>query len=117
MMTREQYLLTKLAEECSETAQRASKAIVFGLDDIQEGQEKNNNTRLVEEFAHIVAYMELLRDERWIEMNLSFIQAEVDRKKVDLMKWYSFSHDKGMVEGAWLLPPSKDAYSPITSSE
>lgn len=66
MMTREQYLLTKLAEECSETAHRASKAIVFGLDDVQKGQHKNNAERLLEKFAHIAAYMELLNDEKYI---------------------------------------------------
>jgi hypothetical protein len=37
-MTREQHLLTILAEECGEVVQRASKAIRFGLDESQPGQ-------------------------------------------------------------------------------
>lgn len=96
-MTREQYLLTKLAEECSEVAQRASKAIVFGINDIQSGQNKDNNTRLVEEFAHIMVYMELLREERFIIMNLDYMESEMDKKRKELEKWYQFSVDKGMV--------------------
>jgi hypothetical protein len=98
-MNRVQYLLTKLAEECSETAQRASKAIVFGLDDVQNGQEKSNNTRLVEEFAHIVAYMELLDEEKLMYINTTYMRQEVGKKKEELKKWYQFSVDKGMVEG------------------
>ena len=96
-MTREQYLLTKLAEECNETAQRASKAIVFGLDDIQDGQHKDNNTRLVEEFCHIVAYLELLEEEGFMYINRAFMEKEVEKKKEELKKWYQFSVDKGMV--------------------
>lgn len=98
MMTRVQYLLTKLAEECNETAQRASKAIVFGLDDVQEGQYENNADRLRNEFCHIVAYMELLRDEGFIKLGEFDMEYEVQQKKHDLKKWYQYSISKGMVK-------------------
>ena len=98
MMNREQYLLTKLAEECNETAQRASKAIVFGMNDIQEGQYKSNNTRLVEEFSHIVAYMELLIDENSVKMDMDFMKKHVDKKKQELKDWYEYSVNRGCVE-------------------
>jgi hypothetical protein len=45
-MTREQHLLTILAEECGEVVQRASKAIRFGLDESQPGQLDDNKKRL-----------------------------------------------------------------------
>jgi hypothetical protein len=37
-MTRQEMLLTIVAEECNETPQRVSKAIRFGLDEIEAGQ-------------------------------------------------------------------------------
>lgn len=98
MMTREQYLLTKLGEECNETAQRASKAIVFGLDDIQIGQDENNAERLRNEFCHIVAYMELLRDEGFIKLGEFDMEYEVQQKKHELKHWYQYSINKGMVK-------------------
>jgi len=97
-MTRVQYLLTKLAEECNETAQRASKAIVFGLDDIQSGQLEDNAKRLVGEFCHILAYMELLRDEGYLELDEFDMEHEIEEKKKELDRWYQYSIDKGMVE-------------------
>ncbi len=45
-MTRLQFLLGKLAEECNETAQRSLKAQQFGLTEVQPGQELNNEERL-----------------------------------------------------------------------
>ncbi|RDT14077.1 hypothetical protein, partial [Escherichia coli] len=41
-----QYLLDVLSEECNEIAVRASKAIRFGLDEIQPGQSLTNAQRL-----------------------------------------------------------------------
>lgn len=56
-MTEKEYLLVKLAEECVETAQRATKALTFGLDEIQKGQELTNAERIVYEFNDILAVM------------------------------------------------------------
>ena len=49
-MTPDQYHLCKIAEECTEVAQRALKAQQFGLGEKQEGQSLNNLERLVYEF-------------------------------------------------------------------
>lgn len=59
-MTRQEHLLTLLVEECCETAQRATKALRFGLEEIQEGQNLTNAERIREEFNHIVAAFEML---------------------------------------------------------
>jgi hypothetical protein len=63
-MNNTEHLLTILSEECVETAQRVSKAIRFGLTEVQEGQHLNNAERLVYEFNDIVAVMELLHEKR-----------------------------------------------------
>jgi hypothetical protein len=62
-MTKTENLLTILAEECAETAQRVSKAIRFTLDEIQPNQEEDltNAERIVYEFNDIVAVMEVLQ--------------------------------------------------------
>ena len=45
-MTREEHLLTIVAEECNEVAQRATKALRFSLEEIEPGQEFSNRERL-----------------------------------------------------------------------
>lgn len=67
MLDREQYLLTKLAEEAAEVQQRALKMMQFGRDEIQEGQNKTNRQRLTEEIRDMGAVLELLKDEGFIE--------------------------------------------------
>ena len=45
-MTREEHLLTIVAEECAEVAQRATKALRFGLTDPKGTQERKTFTRV-----------------------------------------------------------------------
>lgn len=64
-MTLQEHLLTIAAEECVETAQRISKAIRFGLTEVQPGLADNplrinNEDRIREEYTHIVAMMDML---------------------------------------------------------
>lgn len=63
-MTREQYLLTCLAEECAEVAQAASKAIRFGLDPLSGRPEKyrkvNNRGDLEAELGDLLAVASML---------------------------------------------------------
>jgi hypothetical protein len=54
-MTTQEHLLTIVAEECAEVAQRASKALRFGLDEIQPGQPLTNAERIMEEFDYLYA--------------------------------------------------------------
>jgi NTP pyrophosphatase (non-canonical NTP hydrolase) len=54
-MTRTEHLLTILAEECAEVAQRASKAARFGMSEVQPGQELSNASRLAYEMTDLIA--------------------------------------------------------------
>jgi len=45
-MTRREHLLTNAAEECTEVGQRLSKALRFGLQEIQPGQTETNIERI-----------------------------------------------------------------------
>ncbi len=59
-MNRLEHLLVILAEECSEVAQRASKAIRFGIDEVQPGQDETNARRLERELGDLMAVAEML---------------------------------------------------------
>ncbi len=78
-MTRKEHLLTILAEECGETAQRATKALRFSLEEIQPGQSLTNKQRLIQEFNDIYAMMVMLRAEFHIG---NFIDPELYNAKI-----------------------------------
>jgi hypothetical protein len=94
-MTRTEYLLTCLAEECMETAQRASKAIRFSPTEIQPEQELTNAQRIVYEFNDIYAVMEILRDEGVIEKVMD--RDAIELKKSKLEKYYAYARECGTV--------------------
>lgn len=58
-MTEQEHALQSAQEECNEVAQRISKALRFGLYEVQPGQEKNNGERIVEEFSQLCAKLAL----------------------------------------------------------
>lgn len=55
-------LLTILAEECCEVGQRVSKALRFGLMEIQPGQPLSNAERISEELGDLLATAEEMND-------------------------------------------------------
>lgn len=54
-MNRTEYLLCCLAEECTEVGQRVSKALRFGLREVQPMQPLNNAERIREEMRDLLA--------------------------------------------------------------
>jgi ribosomal protein S8 len=94
-MTRSELLLTVLAEECNETAQRVSKALRFGLNEVQRGQDLTNAQRIVYEFNDIMAVMDILRQEGFIE---NVIDADAIQKKKDkLAEYMDYSQKCGVI--------------------
>lgn len=86
-MNRTEYLLTCLAEECAEVAQRASKAIRFGLTEIQPGQSEDNTRRIEKEYAELIAVADLLK------LNVS--ESDIAAKKEKLKKYMDYSRKIG----------------------
>lgn len=89
-MDRTTYLLVKLAEECCEAAQRATKAVTFGVDEVQPGQPLNNSERLMDELEDVRVIVEMLREEG--ALSLSPINEErfaAKRAKVERFMRYS----------------------------
>jgi NTP pyrophosphatase (non-canonical NTP hydrolase) len=65
-VTKNQFLLLKLAEECAEVAQRAIKQMQFGKDEKQVDQPKSNAERLNDEITDLKVISYLLEIEREI---------------------------------------------------
>jgi hypothetical protein len=62
-MNRKEHLLTCLAEECAEVSQRVSKALRFGMDEIQSGQGMTNADRIAEELHDLMSVWSICREE------------------------------------------------------
>jgi hypothetical protein len=63
-MTENEHLLTIAAEECVEVAQRLSKALRFGLTEVQPGQGLDNAERIMVEFDDLQAVIMMLQARR-----------------------------------------------------
>lgn len=59
-MSEKEWLLVCLMEELAETSQRVSKALRFGVDEIQPGQPLTNMQRIAEENADVLVIMGML---------------------------------------------------------
>lgn len=59
-MTRDEHLYTIAAEEAVEVSQRCTKVLRFGADEVQPGQTLDNRMRLLLEYSHLVAALEML---------------------------------------------------------
>jgi hypothetical protein len=68
MLTKDQYLLTLVMEECDEVSQRASKAIRFGLDERQPGNPYSNAERLVGEIIDLYESVDELLEGGYIKL-------------------------------------------------
>lgn len=87
-MTREQYLLALLAEECAEVAQRATKAIRFGLE-IPEGTQPgyaSNKERLLEEFNDLLVIVEMLFGKEYVNESQQLAKKAKIEKYTELSK-------------------------------
>jgi NTP pyrophosphatase (non-canonical NTP hydrolase) len=80
-MTREEHLLTIIAEECAEVAQRTTKALRFGLTDPAGTQpgELTNRERLLQEYGDLMAAMRMLFPEEFLHIPIT----EYQEKKVE----------------------------------
>lgn len=56
-MTRDEHLMVIAMEECAEVAQRLSKALRFGLREIQPKQDLDNRARIQYEFNDLLGVM------------------------------------------------------------
>ncbi len=89
-MNNTEYLLTTLSEECAEVAQRACKAIRFGLTEVQPGQPDNNVRRIEQELGDLMAVADLL--------GLRVHDEDKAAKRKKLEKYMGYSREIGTLE-------------------
>lgn len=95
-MSVEQYLLTCLAEECTELAKAATKAIRFGLDDVWQGKPTTNRADIREEYNDILALIEELNENH--ELNCFRHDGLIKNKKLKVAHMLLYSADRGRVK-------------------
>lgn len=91
-LTKEEYLLDCLIEECAEIIQRATKAKRFGLEEIQKDQPHSNEYRLNYELNDLVGVADLLFEDGWHD------QDSVDLKKSKVSRYMQYSFELGVIK-------------------
>lgn len=98
-MNRKEHLLSCLAEECNEVAQRVSKALRFGLQEIEPGQHQTNAQRIMQEFGDVLAVIELLEEEGALERTTD--THAIDRKKARVLAFMEYAQSCGSLSPNW----------------
>jgi len=96
-MTYTEYLLVLLMEECAEVQHRASKALRFGLDEVQDGQPHDNRDRLSFELADLRAIVHLLTEDNSVNPQISNCDDMVRDKIKKVECWMVLSRQKGVL--------------------
>lgn len=93
MISKQDYFLLKLAEECAEVSQMVSKCIRFGLNNTKPGEDMTNRERLIDEIEDIEATLHVLKAQEILHTK------ELNPKKISrVYKYYEVSKEKGIVE-------------------
>ena len=95
-MNRGEHLLTCLGEECNEVGQRVSKALRFGLNEVQPGQEATNAQRITAELKDLWAVAIACAQAGLIPFPQPSI-AEVERKKEKIERFMAISREQGVL--------------------
>lgn len=94
-MNRTEYLLAKLAEECAEVGQRATKALTFGVEEVQPGQPCTNAERIMQELADLSAVAGMLQDDGVLPLDVLKFREMVEAKRLKLDWYMAYSRQKG----------------------
>jgi hypothetical protein len=99
-VNRVEHLLTIIAEESAEVSQRATKALRFGLDEVQQGQPHNNADRMLIEFADLLCSLALLEEADPVFRDAKITYARRLRnllqvKRIKIEEFLCYSADRG----------------------
>jgi hypothetical protein len=98
-MTRSEHLLTCLAEECAEVAQRVSKALRFGLKEIQDGQSATNAQRIDAEIDDLISVVVILQNEGILPASPYPSAERIQAKKMKIERFMAISIEQGTLDG------------------
>lgn len=97
-MNRKEYNMTCASEECNEIAQRISKALRFGLTEVQPGQPLNNAERIIDEFHDLFAVMTMLVQDGHLPARLIPSTERIVEKWKKIDKFTEISRREGTLE-------------------
>ena len=97
-MTRNEHLLTCLAEECAEVGQRVSKALRFGLQEVQPGQPLTNAERIVEELGDLMAVVQMLTNAGLLSMQDPDYDKKIAEKIRKVERFMRYAQEQGTLE-------------------
>jgi len=98
MLSKEEYLLVKLSEECAEVIKECSKALEFGLQDYPPTDpSKNNAERIVQEFEECKGIMWMLTNEDILQEPTNPKQIQIDRVN-KTHKYMDYARNLGKLE-------------------
>lgn len=92
-MNRTEHLLIILSEECNEVGHRVSKALRFGLDDVQKDQNFNNKQRLSDEVGDLIGVLEMLSSINALDKDR--IEEAMEKKHERVERYLKLSEKKG----------------------
>jgi hypothetical protein len=95
-MTREQFLLIKLAEEATEVAQIALKTAQFGMEEKHPDLQENNKQRVHAELNDLTAIIEMLNKDH--DFGFLAHHDHIKAKKIKVDKFYEYSRTLGKVQ-------------------
>lgn len=95
-MTNDEHTLVLLMEECAEAAQRASKQLRFGRDEVQPGQDETNAQRLRFELNDVLYCIYMLEQSGQIPVaTAADIVAHGERKQAKVERMMALSRSQG----------------------
>jgi len=100
-MNRPEHLLIILAEECNEVAHRCSKALRFGLQEVEPGQALTNAQRIYLEYADLQAVFGMLVTEgamRGCNLDLNELDRVKGKKRTKIERYLDYSRECGTLK-------------------
>lgn len=97
-MNRNEHLLTILAEEGVEVAQRCTKALRFGINETQPGQDQNNAERLRGEFIDLLTIYRMCVDAGLVEPVTEADEPAMEEKRQKVERFLDYSRTMGTLD-------------------
>ena len=96
MITEEEHYLIKLSEEASEIIKDVSKAMIFGLNDIDPNKNETNKQKIENEIADLLGVVDLLIFWGALDKEEIFSQEKRKAKQRKVSEWMDYSKELGI---------------------
>ena len=94
-MNTNEYLMTQAASECNEVAHRISKALQFGINEVEPGQALTNAERIVAEFADLCGVMSMLEDRGLLSIDDASMAQAMLAKRAKVLRYMEYAKQQG----------------------